>query len=73
MVQDIDRPLAIILAYSVLLAEVNQAIEPKSVLNDLFFLASLAGLAAAFLLCLFSPELYLYTVSPIYRFIFTVY
>lgn len=72
MIQDIDRPLFIILAYSLLLAGANQAIAPKSVLNDQFLLASLAGLAAAFLICFLSPGLYLHIVSPIYRIVFTV-
>ncbi|KAG8951167.1 hypothetical protein FRC04_006648 [Tulasnella sp. 424] len=67
MIQDIDRPLSIILAYSLLLAEANQAIAPKSVLNDQLLLVSLAGLAAAFLLCFLSPGLYLYIAARLFE------
>lgn len=64
---DIDRPLAIILAYSVLLAAVNRAIGPKSVLNDQILLVSLAPLAAVLLLCFLSPGLYFYTAARIFE------
>lgn len=71
MVQSFKNPLGLTLLYSVLLTEVNKSVGPKGLLNEYFFLISLAALAVTLLLDFFSPGLYLSTVGSPRWFTFT--
>ncbi|KIO30634.1 hypothetical protein M407DRAFT_223366 [Tulasnella calospora MUT 4182] len=71
LVTSFKNPLGSIVLYSVLLTGVNRSLGPESVLNTLFFLISLASLAATFLLSFVSPGFYLLIAAHVFAERFT--
>lgn len=64
---DLDRPLGISMAYSVMLTGVNRDLGLKGPLDDLFFLTSLTFVIATLLICFISPALCLFIAAGLFE------
>ncbi|KAG8934722.1 hypothetical protein FRC01_000768, partial [Tulasnella sp. 417] len=64
---DLDQPLGLGMAYSVMLTGVNKYQGVGGQANELFFLASLTAVTASLLLCFLSPGLCLFLAASIFE------
>ncbi|KAG9045072.1 hypothetical protein FS837_007061 [Tulasnella sp. UAMH 9824] len=64
---DLDRPLGISMAYSVMLTGVNKNLGLEGRFNDLYFLTSLTFVIATLLICFISPALCLFIAAGLFE------